>query len=182
MKTKKAYSPLRNRNPGSSQALEHPVLFKNSSIDGSKDALKESRSRSKSSEKGGAAQGTVKGYHGGSLRMPSSSAKQGAGAGGMRKGSNQRLHSGDRPGLVGAPGLKFIRHSARDSRSPGERINVNMGGTAGLAPYAAPRPDTSQAQAELKGILMNNNYVRENSQNQRYGGAGAYLGPQGSTP
>ena len=52
-KSKNKYSPLRNRHPGDGpQALEPPSLFRNSSIDGSKDALKESRSRSKSSERG----------------------------------------------------------------------------------------------------------------------------------
>lgn len=62
-KSKKVYSPLRNRNAAASaQTLEYPALFKNSSIDGSKDALKESRSRSKSSEKGAAGHG--QGYHG----------------------------------------------------------------------------------------------------------------------
>lgn len=167
-KAKKVYSPLRNRNTASSsQTLEHPVLFKNSSIDGSKDAVRESRSRSKSSEK---VDGRGSSYQ--QVRTSSQNDQRGAkhsGAGAMRRSANQRLLSGERSH---GQGLKFVRpglkNSARNSRSPvDDQTQVD---SAGMHPYPGSR-DRPQMPQELKGILMNNNYVRDASSGQRYGGA-----------
>lgn len=46
-----------------------------------------------------------------------------------------------------------------------------------MAPYPPPS-QRSQMQSELKGILMNNNYVRENNSRHRYS---PYVGPHANT-
>lgn len=148
-KKQATYSPLRSRAGEGNGALggqrqnplDHPVLFKNSSIDGSKDPLNKSRSRSKSSEKA-LNQGYVPGFPGASLRTNSNGAKNSLAANGQRKNSSHRIHSGERQGLH-SQGLKFIRpnvkNSARESRSPVDgHAHTGSGAGSGIAQYLHP--------------------------------------------
>ena len=172
--TQKAYSPLRKRDGAAQQNIEHPVLFKTTSIDGSRDGRRDSRSRSKSSDKGVGPHGA--GLRGQSVRTASTndhrSAKHTGAGQPRRQTAHERLMSGERAAAAsGSHGLKFVRptlkKSARNSRSPSDPRKPPGGG--GAAPYGGGA-QAPPIQSELKGILMNNNYGRGDAQSSMRGG------------